>query len=357
MNAPIAALVAGPVALVDDFPTDLAWSPDSRTLVVAGGEGRLIRIDVASGTQLQFGTHAPGVMAVDWQPGAARAADSTLISAGQDGSVRMWDMSVGADASAQDQPQVQGRIAHKALHWPTGLGFRSDGQRFAFISGRDVLVFDAAGEQQLVLTGHGRPLSQLAWRGRDELVAAGNGALFVDRTDAGGKVTEYLLEGTPVTLAISPDLKVAASGLSDGTINFRYLNSQKRSRMSGYEGKVHLTAWSANSRLLSTASTGATGIVVWDFSGRGPEGTEPLQLDAHEERIEALAWQGIGPYMVSAGRDWRLVLWRPGSKTRTALDIQLLDGPAGMACWSPDGKCLAVAQPSGKVRVFSLRAA
>ena len=137
---------------------------------------------------------------------------------------------------------------HKALHWPTGLGFRSDGQQFAFISGRDVLVFDAAGEQQLVLTGHGRPLSQLAWRGRDELVAAGNGALFVDRTDAGGKVTEFLLEGTPMTLALSPDLKVAASGLSDGTINFRYLNSQKRSRMSGYEGKVHLTAWSANSR-------------------------------------------------------------------------------------------------------------
>ena len=42
-----------------------------------------------------------------------------------------------------------------------------------------------------------------------------------------GRVTEYLLEGTPVTLALSPDLKVAASGLSDGTINFRYLNSQQ----------------------------------------------------------------------------------------------------------------------------------
>ena len=96
---------------------------------------------------------------------------------------------------------------------------------------------------------------------------------------------------------------------------------------------------------------------MWDFGGRGPEGTEPLQLDAHEERIEALAWQGIGPYLVSAGRDWRVVLWRPGSKTRTALDIQLLDGPAGMTCWSPDGKRLAVAQPSGKLRVFSLRAA
>jgi WD40 repeat protein len=340
VNTPAAALVPGPVILVDDFPTDLAWSPDSGALVVGGGEGRLIRLDVESGVVSQLGTHAPGVLAVDWHP-----KGSTLVTAGQDGTVRLWS------------PGSQDRIVHKALHWPTGLGFRSDGQRFAFISGRDVLVFDDSGEQQLVLTGHGRPLSQLAWRGRDELVVAGNGALFVDRTDAGGKVTEFLLEGTPMTLAVSPDLKVAASGLADGTINFRYLNTQKRSRMSGYEGKVHLTAWSANSRLLSTASTGATAIVVWDFSGRGPEGTEPLQLDAHEERIESLAWQAVGPYLVSTGRDWRVVLWRPGSKTRTALDIQLLDGPAGMACWSPDGKRLAVAQPSGKLRVFSLRAA
>lgn len=340
-----ATLVPGPVVLVDDFPTDLAWSPDSSALVVGGGEGKLLRLAVESGAVSQLGTHAPGVIAVDWQP-----RGSTLLSTGQDGTVRLWD-------TADPDAQAPGRIVHKALHWPTAPGYRSDGQSFAFISGRDVLVFDATGTQQLALTGHGRPLSQLCWRGRDELVVAGNGALFVDRTDAGGKVTEFLLEGTPMTLAISPDLKVAASGLSDGTINFRHLNSHKRSRMSGYEGKVHLTAWSANSRLLSTASTGATGIVVWDFSGRGPEGTEPLQLNAHEERIESLAWQGVGPYLISTGRDWRVVLWRPGSKTRTALDIQLLDGPAGMACWSPDGKRLAVAQPSGKLRVFSLKAA
>ncbi|MEO8309140.1 MAG: WD40 repeat domain-containing protein [Pseudomonadota bacterium] len=351
MNAAAAALVPGAIFQIEDFPTDLAWSPDSGSLVIGGGEGKLLCVDVVSGAVSQVGMHVPGVLAVDWQP-----KGSALISAGQDGTVRLWNMQAGAKPG-EPGATLQGRIAHKALHWPTGLGFRSDGQRFAFVSGRDVLVFDAAGQQQLALSGHGRPLSHLAWRGRDELVAAGNGAIFVDRTDAGGKVTEFLLEGTPVTLAVSPDLKVAASGLSDGTINFRHLNSQKRSRMSGYEGKVHLTAWSANSRLLATASTGATAIVVWDFSGRGPEGTEPLQLNSHEERIEALAWQGVGPYMISAGRDWRVVLWRPGSKTRAALDIQLLDGPAGMACWSPDGKRLAVAQPSGKVRVFSLKAA
>lgn len=348
MNAPAAALVAGPVIPIEDFPVDLVWSPDSRTLVVGGGEGRLVHIDVESHAATQLGTHPPGVLSVSWQP-----KGTTLATAGQDGAVRLWNMDTGAVIDAA----MQGRVAHQSLHWPIGLSFRSDGQRFAFISGRDVHLHDATGASQLVLTGHGRPLSHLSWRGRDELVAAGNGKLFVDRVDAGGEVTEFLLEGTPMCLALSPDLKVAASGLSDGTINFRYLNNQKRSRMSGYEGKVHLTAWSANSRYLATASTGATGVVVWDFSGRGPEGTEPLQLQAHEERIESLAWQGAGPLLVSAGRDWRVVLWRPGARTRTALDIQLLDGPAGIACWSPDGKRLAVSQPSGKLRIFSVKAA
>ncbi len=57
-----------------------------------------------------------------------------------------------------------------------------------------------------------------------------------------------MVEGTPLTLALSPDLKVAANGLADGTINFRYINNRKRSRMSGYEGKVDQTSWSSNSR-------------------------------------------------------------------------------------------------------------
>jgi len=351
MSTNAAALVAGPVIQFDDFPTDFAWSPDSRGMVVGGGEGHLAQVDVKTGVVTQLGMHMPGVLAVGWQP-----RGETVLTAGQDGTVRLWNPA-GASATGEDEAVAQGRALHKALHWPIGLCFRNDGKRFAFISGRDVLVFDISGECQLVLKGHGRPLSQLAWRGRDELIATGNGTLFVDRTDGGGRVTEFLLEGTPMTLALSPDLKVAANGLSDGTINFRYLNSQKRSRMSGYEGKVHQTAWSANSRYLATASTGATAIVLWDFGGRGPEGSEPLQLEAHEERIESLAWQDSGSFLVSAGRDWRVVLWKPGTASRKALDIQLLDGPAGMACWSPDGKRLAVAQPSGKLRIFSLKSA
>lgn len=332
-------LVAGPVVPVEDFPAALAWSPDGNSLVVGGGEGRLYQIDATSGDARQFGEHQPGVLQLAWQPKGRWLADS-----GQDGAVRLWDMHDLATPP---------RSLHRAKHWPAGLGWRADGQRLAFASGRDALVFDAEGAPVATLAGHEVTPAYLAWRGRDELIAAGNGALYVDRLDTGA-IEQFVVEGTPLTLALSPDNRIAACGLADGSINFRHLNNRKRSRMSGYEGKVEHTTWSGNSRYLATASSGASSIVVWDFGGKGPEGTEPLQLNAHEERIEALAFQPGGALLVSAGRDWRVALWRPGKASRAALDIQLLDGPAGTMCWSPDGRRLALTQPAGKVRFFSI---
>jgi len=342
MSAPAASLVAGTTARIEDFPVAMAWSPDGTALAVGGGEGQLFEVSAGSGEIRKVGEHTPGVLELAWQP-----KGELLASAGQDGSVQLWRM--GA-------PESVPRLLHRSPRWPAGVAWRGDGQALAFTSGKDVQVFTAEGEPVRTLGGHSVTLSQLQWRGREELITVGNGALFVDRVDT-GKVEEFLLEGTPLTLSLSPDMKIAATGLADGTINFRYLNNRKRSRMSGYEGKVQQTGWSANSRYLASASTGATSVVVWDFGSKGPEGSEPLQLNAHEDRIESLSWQASGALLATAGRDWRVVLWKPGPGSRKPLDIQLLDGPAGMIRWSPDGRRLAVAQTSGTVRFFSVKAA
>jgi WD40 repeat protein len=360
MSGARAALIGGASVTLDDFPVAMAWTADSAALIVGGGEGRIHRIDAppgaAAATVATLGEHAPGVLELALQP-----KGTALITTGQDGGVQRRELgnsaspSSGPDTSAAGA-SVESQVVHRSPRWPAGLAFRADGSAFAIASGKDVLVFDANGKPLREIGGHSVPLSHVVWRGRDELIAVGNGALFVDRAD-NGAVEQFVLEGTPQTLALSPDLKIAVCGLADGSINFRYINNRKRSRMSGYEGKVDQTCFSANSRYLATASTGASSLVMWDFGGKGPEGGAPQQLQAHEERIVSLAWQPAGALLASAGKDWRVVLWRPGPKASTAEDIQLLDGPAGMISWSPDGKRLAVAQPSGKVRLFSLRAA
>lgn len=340
MSRDAVTLRAGVTARVEDFPVALAFSPDGRELVVGGGEGRIYRVSTEDGATTLLDDSSPGVLELAWQP-----KGNVLAAACQDGAVRLFDMAAAAPA----------RVLHRSVRWPAGLGWRNDGRQLAFASGKDVLVFDAAGEPVRTITGHSVVLSHLVWRGRDELVAAGNGALFVDRVDTGA-IEQFVLEGIAQTLSLGADGRIAACGLADGTINFRYLNNRKRSRMSGYDGKVSLTGWSANSRYLASASTGASSVVVWDFGGKGPEGSEPLQLEAHEERVEALAWQGTGALLATAGKDWRVVLWKPGPGSRKALDVQLLDGPAAALAWSPDGRRLAVVQASGTVRFFSTAA-
>lgn len=341
MSAGAATLAPQAAGSVEDFPAAMAWAPDGSALAVGGGEGRLWMLDARTGEATALGEHAPGVIELAWQPKAQQ-----LASAGQDGSVRLWN--------ARD-PAAASRVLHRAVQWPAGVAWQADGSRLAFAQGRAVRLFSADGEPAGILDGHAVPLSHLAWRGRDELVAAGNGALFVDRVST-GQIEQFVLEGTPQTLALSPDLKIAASGLADGSVNFRYLNNRKRSRMSGYAGKVHQTAWSASSRHLATASTGASSIVVWDFGGKGPEGSEPLQLEAHEARIEALAWQATGPLLAACGRDWKLSLWKPGPGRSAALDVQALEGEPCALGWSPDGRRLAVALASGKIRFYGLTA-
>jgi WD40 repeat protein len=345
------------VATIDDFPVDISWSATNDAFVVAGGEGRLYRIERGSDAAVLIGTHEPGLLAAAWQPGRPIIATS-----GQDGGVRWWDLTrdgvVGSDddvGDADNRGVNPPRLVHRGRNWPAGLAWRADGKRLAFATARVLHVLDETGQSVSVLDAHTVNLSHLVWRGRDEIVAVGNGALFLDRIDGDGKMEQFVLEGTPQTLSLSPDMKIVASGLADGIVNFRYLNLNKRSRMDGYEGKVDQTTWSANSRLLATASSGASAIIVWDFGGKGPEGGEPLQLEAHDERIGALVWQPGGPHLISAARDWKLALWRPGPGSKRPLDVQRLEGEPALARWSPDGKWLAVAESGGRIRCYALK--
>ncbi len=344
MSALSARLEPGLDVRLDDYPVDLAWSPDGRQLMVAGGEGRLHRVQLSDGTVTLRGEQAPGLLSVVWQPGGKLVA-----TAGQDGAVRLWD-ALSDDA---------GQLVHRGMQWPAGLCFEPKGKALAFAAGKLLRVFGLDGALRTEL-GHDVNLAQVAWRTSQELVATGNGALFVDRIAPDTEIARHILDGAPLSLAVSPDGRIAANGLQDGMVGFRYLIAQKRSRMSGYDGKVPYIAWSANSRYLATASSGAKEIVVWDFSGKGPEGSEPMELRAHTDRIESLAYSSEGAWLASGGRDGRLVLWKPGPAARGAVldmpfDMQVLDGPVCLLRWSRDGKHLAAAQSDGRLRLFTLK--
>lgn len=336
--------VAGPVGTFDDYPVDLAWLSPQR-LVVGGGEGRLAAIDAGTGELQALGEHAPGLLRL------APLAAGAFVTTGQDGSVRRW----AADGAV--------RTLHRGTSWVEALAVAGDGARFAFAAGKTLQVHAADGELMRSFHALPRAPSLAAWRGRfaEVALAAGTQAWLCELDS--GRVTQIDLEGGAVTLAFSPDGRVLATGLQDGVVSFRNVATQKKSRMSGYDGKVTHTSWSANGRYLATAASGASTTVVWDFSGKGPEGSTPLQLGTHTDRLEAVEFQPGDKALATAARDGRLALWWPspayrvtreGAPLPQALDVQSIDGVPALLRWSPDGRRIALACTDGRIALFDV---
>jgi WD40 repeat protein len=336
----LATLNEGASLSLDAYIVDVAWSPDGRSLAVAGGEGAVVLVeDVATKpTSKVLGEHAMGVITVAWQPGG-----KTIASSGQDSSVALWD-AVSGSTLKQMRPGTA---------WTEHIAFSPDGKLLATATGKVLALWDSAGtkvHQFDPLTG---TIAAITWDkpGRD-LAAATTGAVCVHRIEPPQyTVRKYTWTAACLTAAYSPNGKLLASGMQDGTLHFWILATGKDSQMRGYSTKVTLTEWSANSRFLATAS--GSEVVVWDFGGKGPEGSAPIQLSGHTERITHLAFQPGGPWLVSAGRDWRLTLWLPGKADR-AVDAHLTGGEITAVRWSPDGKRLAVGEAKGRLTVYEL---
>ena len=331
--------------MLDDYVIDVAWSPDATALAVIGGEGRVLRVGCGA-PQLAarrlavqvVGEHMMGGLAVAWQP-----KGNAFATSGHDNAVVIWDGATG---------ERRMRLT-PAMTWSSHLAYSADGTRLAVATGRVVSLWSADGTLQHRFAALGGAISALAWdpAGRD-LCAATNGGLFAERIETAGiSARAYKWPASCLTVAYSPNGRVLASGTQDGTAHFWHLGSGKDSQMRGYPGKVNLTSWSANSRYLATNA--GNQIVLWDFSGRGPEGSKPLQLSGHTDLVECLAFHPTAPYLISAGRDWRLTLWLPG-KAEQALDAHLTDSEASTLRWSPDGRYVAVGERKGKLTVFEL---
>jgi WD40 repeat protein len=330
---------------LDDYVRDLAWSPDGSALAIAGGEGGVFIVQRSAEAlhSRVLGSHGLGTLAIAWAPRAGVFATS-----GQDGAVALWDAGTG----------TQLRRWQPSKKWTEQLAWSGDGRMLASAAGRTVSLWGADGTALQELPEHASTVLALAWdRPGRELGAASNGGVRVHRIETGKdgalRVTsrDYAREGTCLTVAFSPNGKVLASGLQDGEVHFWYLSSGRNSRMSGYGAKVALTAWSANSRYLATSA--GTEIVVWDFAGKGPEGSRPAQLSGHTDRVESLAWQPGGSHLASGGRDWRLSLWLPG-KTTQAVDAHLASEEITVVRWSADGRLLAVGGAKGSLALYEL---
>ena len=333
------ALEARAVAQLDDYVVDLAWSPDGKQLALAGGEGKVALAHVGEKISIAtLGEHLLGTLALAWQPHGRRVA-----TAGQDGSVALWD----AVEARQHKRWKPAAGATQSLAWsPVG-------DVLATATGKSVSLWSADGDKIHSFAPAASTAVALAFdRPGTDLGVALNGELAVHRIEKSRYETRrYKWPAAFMTVNFSGNGRFLASGMADGTLHFWNRSSGKDSQMRGYDGKVQLVAWSDNSKYL--ASCTGNDLVLWDFSGKGPEGSRPLVLSGHTDRVDAFAWQTGGEHLLSGGRDWRLVLWRPG-RAREPIDVQMADGEISAMRWSPDGKRVAIGDKQGRVSLFEV---
>jgi WD40 repeat protein len=298
----------------------------------------LARVTESALTIESIGEHLLGTLTVAWQPRA-----KVFATSGQDSAVALWDGATGKEIKRW-----------KPAPTPTqALCYSPLGESLASAAGKTVTLWSPTGEKLHTFAPAPAAAVALAFdRPGTDLGVALNGELSVHRIENSRHETRrYKWPAACLTVNFSGNGRFLASGMADGSLHFWNRSTGKDSQMRGYDGKLELVGWSDNSRYL--ASSAGNEVVLWDFSGKGPEGTKPIVLNGHTERVDSFAWQPGGDHLVSAGRDWRLTLWRP-AKARQPIDVQMLDSEVSVVRWSPDGKRVAVGEKKGRVTLFDL---
>lgn len=318
-----------------DYPVDAAWSSDGRMLLVAGGEGALLKLTAGpASTAERIGEHAGGVLAVAWQK-----AGRLFASAGQDGAVLLWDSRT-----------FESKRILEGSEWCERLAFSDNGRWLSAAAGRTLHLFDDAGQPQHQIAGHAGTIAALAWRPRlNEIAAAGNNGARVHRIDATVQSRDLPAKGACLTANWNPDGRVLAAGMQDGTVSLWNLAAGTQSEIPGFGSRVFATEWNANGAWLAAAA-GST-LAVWDAKAKGSQGSQARELRGHSERLTALRFRPVGTWLVSAARDRRLLLWRVGSADEPQ-DAHLLPDECTLLRFSRDGALLAAGDAQGGLTLF-----
>lgn len=318
-----------------DYPTALAVSKSGDFVAVGTGAGALIVLESGTGKELwRRDAHSGGVLSVSVGPRA-------VASSGQDGKTRTFSFG--------------GELLHELpgnTPWVEHVAWSPDGSKLATASGKFVRIWNEDGTPFLETQAHASTVTALQWSRRGaELATTCYGGAYVWTIGAGEHPKLLRFKGSLVSLAWSPDEKIVACGSQDCSVHFWRLDTGRDSEMTGYPFKPKALAWDANSSMLATG--GDASICVWSFSGRGPEGTAPIQLRSHEAQVTALAFHPRKAILASLGQDMGVIVWEPRKGTEPVAFAFTDDTPEALV-WHPQESRVITTDVAGAVVSWSL---
>jgi WD40 repeat protein len=338
-------------AQLDDYAIDLAWSPDGQLLAAASAAGPVSLFETASGARRhELPGHAQGTNCLAWQ--SAPLPQLLLATGGQDGAVKFWDAAAGQHTATA----ALGRDWVDHLCWisaPSPQPPASGSQLLFASAGRTLFAVRPDATIAHPFKPAAKTITALAApRTGGCLAAAHFGGIQLWDTDDFLLQKEFPYANGIHALVWSPDQKWLVSGNQDPSVHLWIPERDIELHMSGYEGKVKHLSYDHTSRWLATS--GGHDACLWDCSGAGPEGREPVMLP-HEAPVCGVAFQNTHGVLATASADGVVRLWSPERPKPLRVTVKM-PVPATKLAWSPDDRHLAIGSEKGAVYVLKSEA-
>jgi WD40 repeat protein len=327
----------------EDFPRAVGWSATGEELGWGTASGGVEIVSAADGSSLRSARlPSGGVASLAWNPREPR-----LCVGSDEGALAFVNGEDGSLTPVLDPSGV----------WAEHIAWNPKGSKLAVALGRAARVLAADGRALVQLPEVDSTITGIAWSPDGTQIACacyGGVRLFDAKTARRLRSLEW--KGSMLSIAWRPDGRVIACGCQDNSVHFWRLPAGKDSQMSGYPAKPKAIGWSHDGKLLATS--GAPEITVWSFDGKGPEGTKPLQLTAHQEPVTALAFAPLVDMLASGCRGGRGYFWAPDDVARP---VRRFDMTARIETlqWTlapvEENVLLAAADAKGQIGVWPLR--
>ena len=309
----------------------LAFSSDGRRIASAGGNFCLGVWDLAVPAEpLIFKGHENDPWAVTFAPD-----DHTLISGGEDGTVRLWDVS-----ASRAEP------AFRCQNWVHAAAFSRDSKYAVVLTSPDhLIVWDVAAKREAATQA-------FSWSYEGQIECSPN-----DKTicvSSGGRARFFELptlrplnEEAADRFLYGPEGRFAVV-IRQGEVLRRDFPSGRETSLGTNTIEVNRAALSPNGETLAVGGLSGK-IALWNTRAPGL----PVWLTGHTAPVYGLAFSPDGERLASASWDSTIGLW----DTAARRNVAFLRGHAGGAwdvAFSPDRRTLASSANDETVMLWNL---